>query len=344
MLRAGKRKKIVIKYSIFIVLILIVIWYFKDSIRDILNEVRNTSLEELAVMMGLSFLYFLIEGRIISLMAKKYNPSFSAVQGMGCAYFCNFYRIVTFGSGTGIAEIYYLNHSGVDGARATGMSLVQYIIQKITTALYGIAGYYLFYRAMTDLTAGYDGLLSLGFFAALVIVGVLVLISTSSAFSRTILFWMKKICRGKEKWMGRVEEWEEQVGILQREAKELLRDKKKLLRIFGYDFLKMTLWYLIPYVMLRESEGLSAVFAAALMAVVFTLAGVLPAPSGFGSLDLVFVLLYGKLTGNAKAVSAILLFRFVTNVIPFVIGAIENFRFQKVCDSGQGKEDAVLPE
>lgn len=340
MLQEGKKKKTAIKYAVFIVLILIVIWYFRDSIRDILNEVINTSLEELAVMMILSFLYFMIEGRIISVMAKKYNPSFSLFRGMGCAYFCNFYRIVTFGSGTGIAEIYYLNRSGVDAARATGMGLVQYIIQKITTAIYGIAGYYLFYRAMTELTVGYDSLLSLGFFVALVIVGALILISTSSAFSRTILFWMKKICRKKEKWMERVEKWEEQIGILQREAKELLKDKKKLLRIFGYDFLKMTLWYLIPYVVLRECAGLSPAFAASLMAVVFTLAGVLPAPSGFGSLELVFVLLYGKLTGNAKAVSAILLFRFVTNIIPFVIGAAENFRFQKVCDR-EKKEDAV---
>ena len=82
--------------------------------------------------------------------------------------------------------------------------------------------------------------------------------------------------------------------------------------------------------------------SAALMAVTFTLVGVIPAPSGFGSLELVFVLLYGRITGNAKAVSAILLFRFVTNIIPFVIGAVENFRFQKVTGQGRKEKDAAF--
>lgn len=341
-LQTGKKKSVIIKYCIFIVLILAVILYVKNSIQDILREVKKTSAEELAVMLGLSFLYFGIEGRVISVLAKKYCPSFSLTRGMRCAYFCNFYRIVTFGSGTGIAEIYYLNRSGVDGVRATGMSLVQYIIQKITTAIYGIAGYFVFYHMMKELTGEYEGILEVGFFVSLVIVGALVLISTSSAFSCSVFWGMKRVCRGKEKWMDRIGTWEGQIEILQREAKELLKDRKKLLRLFGYDFVKMTLWYLIPYVVMRGYEGLPPVFAAALMAVVFTLAGVLPAPSGFGSLELVFVLLYGKITGNAKAVSAILLFRFVTNIIPFVIGAVENFRFQRVCGSKQRSENITV--
>ncbi|MGN1142077.1 MAG: YbhN family protein [Oliverpabstia sp.] len=340
--QTGKKTRIAVKYGVFAAIILIIIFYFRDSIRDILYEVENTSLEELTVMIILSFLYFLIEGRIISMMAKKYNSSFSLLKGIGCTYFCNFYRIATFGSGTGVAEIYYLKRSGVDGARATGMSLVQYIIQKITTALYGIVGYYLFYRSMEKLVVGYETLLSFGFFAALVIAGVLLMISTSDTFSGTIFYWVKKICREKEKWMRRTEKWERQIAILQAEARELLKDKKKLLKILGYDFVKMTLWYLIPYVTLRNGAGLSIAFSAALMAVTFTLAGVIPAPSGFGSLELVFVLLYGRITGNAKAVSAILLFRFVTNIIPFVIGAVENFRFQKVTGQDRKEKDAAL--
>ena len=45
------------------------------------------------------------------------------------------------GSGSGVAEIYYLNTRGIEAGTATGMSLVQYILHKVAVALYGITGF-----------------------------------------------------------------------------------------------------------------------------------------------------------------------------------------------------------
>ena len=72
-----------------------------------------------------------------------------------------------------------------------------------------------------------------------------------------------------------------------------------------------------------EGQGsLPAVADILLMAVVYMLAGVIPAPSGIGSLEFVFWLFFSPSVGGQAAISAILVFRFATWFMPFVMGAV----------------------
>ena len=297
MLKQDDKKKKIIKYLLLIGIVVGVIIYFRDSIDDIMEEVKKTSIRELLMITILSGLYFVIEGTIISFMTKKYVRGIGKRQGIGCAYFCSFYRVVTFGGGSGIAEAYYLSRRGVDAAKAVGMSLVQYIIQKTAIAVYGVFGYFCWYSQMKGVVKDYGTAVLLGFFGVGLIVAVLILISVSVRFSDLVFQLLDKINWKNKKWKGKIEKMKNQVAILQCETKELLSEKKKLGKIFILNLIKLTSWYMIPYVVLKEDTELSAGFAVALMAVIVVLAGVLPAPSGFGSMDFVFILLYGEITG-----------------------------------------------
>ncbi|MEE3461730.1 MAG: hypothetical protein VZR00_07595, partial [Lachnospiraceae bacterium] len=46
--------------------------------------------------------------------------NFSLFDGFLGALFCHFYKLITLGSGEGIAEIYYLNGHGILVSEATG--------------------------------------------------------------------------------------------------------------------------------------------------------------------------------------------------------------------------------
>ena len=52
-----------------------------------------------------------------------------------------------------------------------------------------------------------------------------------------------------------------------------------------------------------------------------SLAGVIPTPAGIGSVEAVFTLLFRRLLPEAKALSAVLLYRFTTMLLPCAIGA-----------------------
>lgn len=314
-----------LKYLIFFTALGIVAIRFHDSVREIWEGVLQTPSKQLCLILLLGCIYFMIEGGIIHFMAAKYVDTMSWLKGIVCAYFCNFYRVLTFGSGSGVAEIYYLGREGVDYARGTGMSLTQFIIQKTAMTFLGILGLVLYYRPIRQLVGDYWNLLLLGFALAFLIVAVLLLVGLSTKVSHFGFRFLYRACQSHSNWKKRVQKWEEQTAILQQETHALIHEKKKLIGIFLCNVLKWSIWCLVPCVPFKKS-GLSLGFLMAIMAVAFTLSSVIPTPSGFGSLEVVFLLLYAPLVGASQAGIGILLYRFVNIVLPFFIGGLEQLR------------------
>lgn len=101
-----------------------------------------------------------------------------------------------------------------------------------------------------------------------------------------------------------------------------------LLRLFLCNVLKFTTWYIIPWIVFCNSLGgeygdlpFSFLQCFALTSLSQSLAGVIPTPAGIGSVEAVFTLLFRRLLPEAKALSAVLLYRFATMLLPCVIGA-----------------------
>ena len=71
-----------------------------------------------------------------------------------------------------------------------------------------------------------------------------------------------------------------------------------------------------------------------LMAISYMLAGVLPAPSGIGSLEFVFLLFFTRFAKESTAVPAILVFRLMIWIVPFAIGGILSVSYTHLFGSG----------
>ena len=100
-------------------------------------------------------------------------------------------------------------------------------------------------------------------------------------------------------------------------------DKKLFITVVVLNVLKFACWYLIPGVIFSKNFGLNPFMCMALMAVCNMLGCVMVAPSGIGTLDFVFALLFATVVSSAKAIAAaIVIYRFFTWVVPFVIGLI----------------------
>ena len=116
------------------------------------------------------------------------------------------------------------------------------------------------------------------------------------------------------------------LALLQSESRSLLKDPLLLLRLFLCNLLKFTTWYLIPWFVYGGSAAADALPFTALQCFSLTalsqsLAGVIPTPAGIGSVEAVFVLLFRRLLPEAKALSAVVLYRFDTMLLPCAIGA-----------------------
>ena len=92
---------------LLMIIVLGVIFYVMDnSLSDIFAQLMETSwLVLIAVIFGV--VYQFAEGRSIKEIARYFNKDFTTVDGF---YFCYvaFYRIISFGTGTLLSEIYFI--------------------------------------------------------------------------------------------------------------------------------------------------------------------------------------------------------------------------------------------
>lgn len=262
-----------------------------------------------------------MEGAVISVLAQKYVRCFGLAEGVRCAYYSCFYKVITLGSGSGVAEIYYLNKKGIDTPKAAGMSLVQYILHKLAITVYGFICYLISYRRIKALVFEYEHYVFFGCMIGAGIAGFLLLISTSAFFSGKLFQFIKRFVSRKSKWAKKLAYLELQVRDLQIEVKELLKEKK-LLKIFLIDIMKVSFWYLIPAAVFNGRYGIDMEVSILLSSLSVMLAGVVPVPAGFGSLEIVFILLFGQLCGGESAVSLMLLYRFAITIVPFITGGL----------------------
>ena len=329
---SGKVLSSILKYLLkllFVCLLLGILYYsFKDSMEDMITELSKVSPQVILVLFLSVILYHLCEGHITWLIVHKTHPEYPRLKGFCNAFYCSFYKTATLGSGSGIAGIYYLNKAGIPVPNATGMYFFQYIVHKVSMAVYSLLLFLATYGFIHASFADYQGYILLGFAGVCVIAGVLLAVATVP--------WMQTACNLLANHLrAKHPSWEEKLtgaghklALLQAESRSLLQDPILLLRLFLCNVLKFTTWYIIPWIVFCNSLGgesgdlpFSFLQCFALTSLSQSLAGVIPTPAGIGSVEAVFTLLFRRLLPEAKALSAVLLYRFTTMLLPCAIGA-----------------------
>lgn len=290
---------------------------------EALAEVKNTSAWKLALCLLLANFYFVAEGGIISAMTGSGDRRLSLFQGISCAYMCAFYRLATLGSGNGIAQIYYYNTKGINVSNATGMSLSQYTFQKITIGAMGVAAFFCLVAFGDRKLLNYSGYMLAGVVVITAICLFLFIITVSKKISHLLMAVARRIIKEKSKLYKRLDSVQYSIDSLQNQGTIIWHDKKLFLHVVLLNVIKFSCWYIIPGVLFYGDYKVNIYMCLALMAVCNMLGCVMMAPSGVGTLDFVFAIFFGSIISEADAVAAaILIYRFFTWVIPFLIGLI----------------------
>ena len=311
---------------LFVCLLSGILYYsFRDSMGDMLAELAGVSPQVVMSLFLTVILYHICEGHITWLIVHKTHPDYPRWRGFCNAFYCSFYKTATLGSGSGIAGIYYLNKSGIPVPNATGMYFFQYIVHKVSMAVYSLLLFLLTYDFIHASFADYQAYILLGFLGVCVIAGVLLAVAAVPWMQTACNLLANQFCVKHPSWEEKLTDAGHKLALLQAESRSLLRDPLLLLRLFLCNLLKFTTWYLIPWMVLRSSTAEDLPFTAvqcfSLTALSQSLAGVIPTPAGIGSVEAVFVLLFRRLLPEAKALSTVVLYRFDTMLLPCAIGA-----------------------
>lgn len=149
------------------------------------NETKVSPRVILALFLTV-ILYHICEGHITWLIVHKPHPEYTNWKGFCNAFYCSFYKTATLGNGSGIAGIYYLNKSGIPVPNATGMYFFQYIVRKVSMAVYSLLLFTATYPFVHASFSDYQGYLLIGFLGVCGIAGILPAVATVP--------WMQTAC------------------------------------------------------------------------------------------------------------------------------------------------------
>lgn len=316
-------------FWVILILLAIASAFYRDSWHEIREGMRRITRKELAYSILLSAAAYLLEGMTIACMMSTVRHSFPVKQGTVIAYLCEFYRLITLGSGSGLAEIHYLHKSGIEAGTATVLTMIQYICKRIAIMILGGAGFVVLFCGTDtrELCREYACFMAAGCVISSVVIAGFLCIALSSKITDVIYKTADWLCMKLPSWEKRVHIWKEQVALLNRSGKVIMEQRWKITQAILMQTGKLLLFYAIPVYLFQKNlpllNGLpgwkEGIF---LMAVVYMLSGVIPAPSGVGSLEFVFLLFFSRFAKAQAVVPAVLTFRFVTWILPSAVGGV----------------------
>lgn len=332
----GKRIKnngVLIKHiwkPVFLILVIFIAYMvLKDSWFDIWVELKETSYPVIAGVFLCSILYNCFDGAAIAKLLRSYDDKFPWYEGVLCSLYYSFFRVVTFGSGTAAAGMYYVRKRGVPVSRSMGVFTLNYVVQRVAVCLYFVLTFLGNYKVMNQYFSQYRGFMIFGVLLAVLIVTALIMVCVCGPLHNWVFSQSEKIMK-RQKQKKKIEEWKENAVIIRCEANRLLKNKKLLLEILILNFLKLSAWFLIPAIIFYKMEFLNLSLLVGTTSMMMALAGVIPAPGGVGAVEFVFVSLFTPLTGNVEAVSGMLIYRFSTYIFPFLLGSLAALRNSKL--------------
>lgn len=310
----------IIKWVIILVALVVVYIWKKEEIHAAFTEMSSFPFYVLLLCLLATLLHFATEGKIISDMTMYESRKMTWWEGTKCGLYCAFYKMISLGSLSGIAEIYYISKHEIEPGRASGIVLVQYVYQKLAITILGVLSFVALALVGIESVLDYFKWIVLGSAVALLIVIALTLISTSKKLAGLACFLIKKTL-GK-KFPNKAESLEKQILEFNEAGLYFWQHKILCLRVTLLIMLKMTLWYSITAIIIKASYPETLfIEGIALMAVSNMVGTVMIAPAGVGTLEFITSILIAPLFGNTAA-TVVILYRFFTMVIPFLIGSV----------------------
>ena len=316
-----KKKNFIAKLIFVAVLLAIILYTFKDSALSIFNQLTQTSLKVIIGVCVSSVIYHMFEAWITFSLARRYTPGITYLKAIGGAFYCSFYRLATLGSGGGVAMVYYLGRFGVGYSEGIGLYMVQYIMHRVSIALFCAVLFLFNMQFMAANYSTYGVYLALAFCLTAVIAFLLCMLIISPKFHGVILRLAGKLNRSGrfDRW---VEKLESTAQILETTSAKLLKEKGTLIGILIKDMVKLCFWFGIPFIVLYGTSYMTIPQILAVTSLAVLTASAIPTPSGIGALELIMTAMFAVLVGVELGGAVMILYRFGTFIFPFIVGGI----------------------
>lgn len=315
--------KLLLNIGLMGLILAVMVYLLQNSLKEIIEELKNTSGLILLAVIALGTIYLFIEGRSVKEIAISFQPGFTSQAGLIAVCYSAFYRIVTFGAGTLISEVNYYRKKGLKISQGVGVAALHMVMYKLAVVTYAIIGLVIqFQLLLNNAAANMIWAVILGVIVTLLIIIFLLTLSVSINVQVLFVKFSNKFFKTK-RLRHFVDQCNQQIYSLRETVFSILNDHTAFLRIYLWNLLKLIPWYVIPYIVLvGKHPEIDFLLTLSLISFTVVLAGVIPTPAGIGSFEFIYMLLFKPIIGTVDAASSLLLYRFATFIWPFLIGFI----------------------
>lgn len=306
--------------TLFLVLVLYLI--FHDSLDEIKTQLFQADKRALLILVIFGNLYILLDGWVLHYMIVKNYERCTLWQAVRLAYMVVFFNVTTFAAGTKPAQIYDLyQESQIKPGKSFGILTMEYVSHKLTIVLYAAVMLCFFHTVLFQIPGLEKNYLLAGFGISFAVLTFLTMFCINQKFAP----WLLRCCEHikkesiKEKAKAGIAQLEE----FSRVGSVVIKDKKQWIGLIFRNAVKMTCLYILPAIAIFAVTGkmlpLSLLECLAFSSIMQLLIGVIPSSGGMGSTELLFLMLFGSMTGKSVCGAAMILYRIATYYLPFLI-------------------------
>lgn len=306
--------------TLFLVLVLYLI--FHDSLDEIKTQLFQADKRALLILVIFGNLYILLDGWVLHYMIVKNHERCTLWQAVRLAYMVVFFNVTTFAAGTKPAQIYDLyQESQIKPGKSFGILTMEYVSHKLTIVLYAAVMLCFFHTVLFQIPGLEKNYLLAGFGISFAVLTFLTMFCINQKFARWLLACSEHIKKEsiKEKIRAGLAQMEEFSKV----GRVVIKDKKEWIGLIFRNAVKMTCLYILPAIAIFAVTGkmlpLSLLECLAFSSIMQLLIGVIPSSGGMGSTELLFLMLFGSMTGKSVCGAAMILYRIATYYLPFLI-------------------------
>ena len=341
-------KKYIVYISILVVVTVLAVYFvMKQDPKAVINVILSCNVGWLLASIGVVMIYFLLEGIILTILARMYRRKFPFYKGLLNMFIGTFFSNITPSSSGGqFAQAYTFSKQGVKVTNAASILFMHFILYQIVMVLFSFVIFIFKYNQLESMTShinvlGLDfsviSISLIGFVINTFVIVALFLLAFSEKLHQFIVtkgisFLHKiKIIKNKEE---QVIKLNTKVETFRLEFKRLTQNWPVLLITSILLLLRIIVISSVPY-FLAKSMGLefsstneiaNIIDTTSMTWLISSITQMVPIPGGSGGAELVFQNLFGGTfftnATHADISALVLLWRSVTFYLGLIIGFI----------------------
>ncbi len=331
-------KKIKFRSIIILLITIFLFWYIlKDNFVKSIDLIASSNKWLILLSILTYIVYFIIEAYLLKILIDKSCKKYPFKKVIELNMMTKFFNGITpFSLGGQPLQVYELSKNKVPVTKSILVIVENFIILQITMSIMIILS--LIFGYIFELRPN-NFLYILTLIGALItivsfIITILICvkIELASKIGKNIINLLNKlnIIKDKETTLNK---WNSKCIEYQNGFKNLIKDRKFIIKCVCVNFIYMTVFFMIPFFTLKAlniSFNINMFYAIILSCFVYISASFIPIPGSSISTEYSFIHYFNLIVSEAIVIPGVLLYRVITYYLPCIVGGILfNYRDSK---------------